>query len=98
MVLSFCKEDDNHANIHPLVINGTIIDCMPYAKVLGVTTCISGNLCWNTHVANIVSKESKRKRADSEQKNLLKIYLSVIRPVLEYMYEYIYIHQVLTGL
>ncbi len=43
------------------------------------------------HVENIVSKASKRlymlyqvKRAGSDQKDLLKIYLSVIRPVLEY--------------
>ncbi len=72
-----------------LAINETIIERVSHAKVLGVT--LSANLCWNMHVENIVSKASKRlymlyqvKRAGSEQKDLLKIYLSVIRPVLEY--------------
>ena len=89
MVVCFCKEDNRHANIQPLIVDGTIIERVLHAKVLGVT--ISANLCWNVHVENIVSKASKRmymlyqvKRAGSEQKDLLKIYLSVIRPVLEY--------------
>ncbi len=89
MAFCFCKEDDHHANIHPLVIDGTIIERVPHAKVLGVTK--SANLCWNVHVENIVSKASKHmymlyqvEKAGSEQKDLLKIYLSVSRPVLEY--------------
>ncbi len=48
MVVCFCKEDDHHDNIQPLVIDGTIIERVPHAKVLGVTT--SANLCWNVHV------------------------------------------------
>ncbi len=73
MVVCFCKEDNHHANIQPLVIDGTIIERVLHAKVLGVT--ISANLCWNVHIENIVSKASKRmymlyqvKRGGSEQK------------------------------
>ncbi len=89
MVVCFCKDEDHHVNMPKLAINETIIERVSHAKVLGVT--LSANLCWNMHVQDIVSKASKRlymlyqvKRAGSEQKDLLKIYLSVIRLVLEY--------------
>ncbi len=57
MAVCFCKEDDHNPNIHRLVIDGTTIEHVPHAKVLGVT--ILANLCWNVHVENIVSKASK---------------------------------------
>ena len=57
--------------------------------MLGVT--ISNNLTWSKHVDNIVSKAGKRvymlyqlKRAGISQLDLVKIYVPVIRPVLEY--------------
>ncbi len=57
--------------------------------MLGVT--ISNNLTWSKHVDNIVSKAGKRvymlyqlKCAGISQLDLVKIYVSVIRPVLEY--------------
>ena len=64
-----------------------------HAKMLGVT--ISNNLTWSKHVDNIVSKARKRvymlpqlKRAGISKTDLhmVKIYVSVIRPVglLEY--------------
>ena len=59
------------------------------AKLLGVT--ISSDLTWNKHVENIVAKAGKRvymlyqlKRAEIGQHDLVTIYVSVIRPVLEY--------------
>ncbi len=55
MVVCFGKEGDHYANIHPLVISGTIIECVPHAKVLGVIT--SANLCWNVHVENTRTKK-----------------------------------------
>ena len=62
---------------------------MKYAKLLGVT--ISSDLTWNKHVENIVAKAGKRvdmlyqlKRAGIGQHDLVTIYISVIRPVLEY--------------
>ena len=57
--------------------------------MLGVT--ISNNLTWSKHVDNIVSNAWKRvymlyqlKRAGISQTDLVKIHVSVIRPVLEY--------------
>ncbi len=57
--------------------------------LLGVT--ISSDLTWNKHVENIVAKAGKRvymlyqlKRAGIGQHDLVTIYVSVIRPVLEY--------------
>ncbi len=41
MVVCFCKEDDHHANIHPLAIIGTIIERVPHGKVLGERVTIS---------------------------------------------------------
>ena len=59
------------------------------SKVLGVT--LSSDLPWNAHVDTIVSKARKRvftiyqlKRAGIRQCDLLRVYVSVIRPVLEY--------------
>ena len=52
---------------------------------------ISNNLTWSKHVDNIVSKAGKRvymlyqlKRAGISQNDLVTIYVSIIRPVLEY--------------
>ena len=51
----------------------------------------SSDLCWNSHVDGIVSKARKRvfliyqlKRAGIGQCDLVRIYISVIRPVVEY--------------
>ena len=72
-----------------LIIDGNEIDDVKYAKLLGVT--ISSDLAWNKHVDNIVVKAGKRvymlyqlKRAGIGQHDLVTIYVSVIRPVLEY--------------
>jgi hypothetical protein len=57
--------------------------------MLGLT--ISSDLTWNKHIDNIVAKAAKRvymlyhlKCAGVQQHDLLNIYLSVIRPMLEY--------------
>ena len=59
------------------------------AKVLGVT--ISSDLSWNAHVNERISKAKKRvymiyqlKRPGINQNDLIRIYISVIRPVVEY--------------
>ena len=58
-------------------------------KVLGITK--SYDLSWNEHVDEIISKARKRvyminqlKRARLNQNDLIRIYVSVIRPVVEY--------------
>ena len=69
--------------------DGNEIDNVQYAKLIGVT--ISSDLTWNKHVENIVAKAGKRvymlyqlKRAGICQHDIVTIYVSVIRPVLEY--------------
>ena len=77
------------AGIQSVTIGEQVLERVEHAKMLGVT--ISNNLTWSIHVDNIVSKALKRaymlyqlKRAGISQNDLVKIYVSFIRPVLEY--------------
>ena len=70
-------------------IDGAAIERVSQVKVLGVT--LSSDLSWNAHVDGIVSKARKRvflvyqlKRADIGKCDLVRIYIQVIRPVVEY--------------
>jgi hypothetical protein len=89
MLICFSK-NPFFSDITPnITINDVPIERVSHTKVLGVT--ISNDLSWNTHVDNIVSKTGKRlyvlyqlKRSGISQNDLLKVYLSVIRPVVEY--------------
>ena len=62
---------------------------MEYAKLLGVT--LSNDLSWNRHVDCIVKKKAAKrvymlyqlKRAGISQLDLMTVYISVVRPVLE---------------
>ena len=74
-----------------IYINGTDIERFTQAKVLGVT--ISSDLSWNAHVDEIHAKARKKvymiyqlKRAGNNQINLVRMYVTVIRPVVEYAY------------
>ena len=89
MVICFCRNDNHVASIPRIVIDNNDIAPVTQAKVLGVT--LSSDLTWNAHVDTIVSKARKRvftiyqlKRAGIRQCDLLRVYVSVIRPVLEY--------------
>ena len=69
--------------------SGISTERVSQVKVLGVT--LSSDLSWNSHVDGIVSKARKRvflidqlKRAGIGQCDLIRIYISVIRPVVEY--------------
>ena len=59
---------------------------MQSAKLLGVI--LNDHLKWNEHVGQIVKKASKRlyilKRACADTKTLLSVYVTCIRPVVEY--------------
>ena len=73
----------------PIEINNTVIQRVPSAKVLGLT--IQEDLKWNTHVEEIIKKANKRlflltllKRSGVDPKDLIGIYSSIVRPVLEY--------------
>ena len=88
MVICFCRNDNHVASISRIVIDNTDIERVTQATVLGVT--LSSDLTWNAHVDTIVSKARKRvftiyqlKRAGISQCDLLSVYVSVIRHVLE---------------
>ena len=73
-----------------LKIDGIDVKQIDHAKLLGVT--ISHDLSWNKHVENIVKKAEKRlymlyqlKRAGISQSDVVTVYLSVVRRVLEYV-------------
>ena len=89
MVICFCKDRTYVESLPYIDINGTDIERVTQAKVVGVT--ISSDLSWNAHVDEIVAKTRKRvymiyqlKRAGNNQIDLVRIYVSVIRPVVEY--------------
>ena len=70
-------------------IDGIDVEQVDHATLLGVT--ISHDLSLNRHVENIVKKAGKRlymlcqlKSAGISQSDLVTVYLSVVRPVLEY--------------
>ena len=89
MIICFCRHEAHEASLPYIVIYGNVIDRVRQAKVLGVT--ISADLSWNAHVETIITKARKRvfiiyqlKRACISQTDLIIIYVTVIRPVLEY--------------
>ena len=89
MVICLCKYRTYVESLPYIDINGTDIERVTQAKVLGVT--ISSDLSRNAHVDEIVAKAGKRvciiyqlKRAGINQIDLVRIYVSVIRPVVEY--------------
>ena len=67
-----------------------VVECVKSYKLLGVY--IDNDLKWNSHIDYIVKKKSSKKlhslrllkRSVVEPENILKVYLSTFRPVLEY--------------
>ena len=89
MIISFAKNCNFRHTIPNIKIGGIDVEQLDHAKLLGVT--ISHDFSWNKHVENIVKKAGKRlymmyqlKRAGISQSDLVTVYLSVVRPVLEY--------------
>ena len=89
MVICFCKDRTYVESLPYIDINGTDIERVTQAKVICVT--ISSVLTWNAHVDEIVAKARKMvymiyqlKRAGNNQIDLVRIYVSGIRPVVEY--------------
>ena len=86
MIISFCRDPVVLPYIN---IDGAAIERVSQVKVIGVT--LSSDLSWNSHVDGIVAKARKRvfliyqlKRSGIGQRDLVRIYISVIRPVVEY--------------
>ena len=89
MIIDFSRNYSLTSGIQSVTIGEQVLERVEHAKMLGVT--ISNNLTWSKHVDNIVSKAGKRvymlyqlKRAGISQNDLVKIYVSIIRHVLEY--------------
>ena len=89
MMICFSKDRGHSDALSNLVINDSIVERVQPSKILGVI--VSNDLSWNQHIEGIITKASKRlyvlyqlKRAGVSQKDLLRVYLSVIRPVVEY--------------
>lgn len=73
----------------PMYINGQCVERLSKYKLLGVY--LSDDLTWNTHIDHIVKKANSRlfalrllKKAGLSSIDLLTIYCSVIRSILEY--------------
>ena len=90
-----CKEmsinfmHDHNILVNPIVIGNKKIECVANYKLLGVY--LNEDLSWNTHMDYIFKKACKRlhslrilKRAGVASLNILKVYLTIIRPILEY--------------
>ena len=76
-------------DIPRITINGDVIERVSCAKLLGCH--IMSNLSWEDHIANLVSKASRRlhllrelKRAGLSTKDLLTCYFSIVRSTTEY--------------
>ena len=87
MIIRFCRDPVFLPYIN---IDGAVIERVSQVKVLGVT--LSSDLRWNSYVDGIVSKAKQRvflihqlKRDGIGQCELVRIYISVIRPVVEYV-------------
>ena len=90
-----CKEmhinflRNSNCPINPIIIGGNIIKNANTYKILGVI--MDNDLKWTCHVDYIMKEAYKKlyslrvlRRAKVCQSNILRIYLSSVRPVLEY--------------
>ena len=90
-----CKEmfinfmHDHNILVNPMMIGNKQIECVSNYKLLGVY--LNEDLSWNTHIDYISKKACKRlyslrilRRAGVASSSILKVYLTIIRPVLEY--------------
>ena len=88
MIISYAH--GNIGNEVPnILIDGKVVERVDHVKLLGIT--LSNDLTWKRHVDNIVKKAGKviymlyqLKRAGVNQADLITIYISVVRPVVEY--------------
>ena len=73
----------------PLSVNGTILEVVPTFKYLGVL--LSSDLSWSSHIQGVCNKARKilgllyrRYYQYSDSRTLCKLYLSLVRPHLDY--------------
>ena len=87
MIISRKKNHDS--SFPPLILNGSILDVVPTFKYLGVL--FSSNLSWSDHIQGVCSKAHKilgllyrRYYQYSDNRSLLKLYIYLVRPHLDY--------------
>ena len=80
---------DHNILVNPIIMENKEIECVSNYKLLGVY--LYEDLTWNTHIDYIFKKACKRiyslrilRRAGVASLSILKVYLTIIRPVLEY--------------
>ena len=76
-------------DVPTILIEGEVVERVDHVKLLYVT--LPNDLTWKRHVDNIVKKAGKimcmlyqLKQAGVNQADLVTIYISVVRPVVEY--------------
>ena len=89
MIIRFTHDVNFKKSVPIIIIEGNPVEVVKHAKLIGVI--LSHDLSWNMHVDSIVKKTAKRvymlyqlKRAGISQTDLVTVYVSVVRPVLEY--------------
>ena len=87
MVITFLQ--NNNAILRPILVGNNTIERVTSYKTLGII--LTNDLSWNNHVDYILKKASKKLyslrmlyRARVEPTKILKVYLTTIRPVVEY--------------
>ena len=85
MNITFSKD----TSFDPITIDSEPIETVTTSKLVGVY--LQSDLKWNTHVNSIIKKAHPRlyyltqlKRANATNQDMLKFYITVVRPVLEY--------------
>ena len=86
MRISFSKVEKD---LDPIILNDKVLEIVDHAKILGLR--VSCNLKWNDHVSEVVKKASTRlyflsqlKRSNVGSKELVQLFKSCIRSLLEY--------------
>ena len=87
MIISYAHSNIGN-EVPNILIYGKVVERVDHVKLLGIT--LSNDLTWKSHVDNIVKKAGKimymlyqLKRAGVNQADLITIYISVVRPVVE---------------
>ena len=88
-VMHISRKRNQHSPPSPLSLNGTILDVVPTFKYLGVL--ISSDLSWSEHIQGVCNKARKilgllyrRYCQHSDSSILRQLYLSLVRPHLDY--------------
>ena len=86
-LINFMQNDN--FTIRPIVLGNNTVECVTTYKLHGII--ISNDLKWNEHIDYISKKASKRlyslrilKKVGVNREGILKVYLTTIRPILEY--------------